>query len=103
VDSLAMTTRGKWVATCAIRLSASDMGVQLWDLATGNEGKRLRGATDNIHGGAVSPDGKGIAAAAADKLAWIWLREGGGAPTGDAVYSGSEDGTIRRWPIARMK
>ena len=47
---------GKWVATCAIRLSASDMGVQLWDLSTGAEGKRRRGPTDNIAGVAVSPD-----------------------------------------------
>ena len=31
---------GKWVATCATRLTTTEMGVQLWDLATGAERRR---------------------------------------------------------------
>ena len=121
VESMAIAPSGKWVATCAIRLSASDMGVQLWDLTTGKEGKSLRGPTDNISGVAVSPDGKGIAAAAADKLVWLWMREPGqplspvcikghtAAVTAvafvaaDSLLSASLDGTVRQWDLKTGK
>ncbi|QJW96862.1 serine/threonine-protein kinase [Frigoriglobus tundricola] len=121
VESLALGPTGKWVATCTIRLSASDMGVQLWDLNTGNEGKRLRGPTDNISGVAVSPDGQGIAAASADKMVWLWLREPGqplspvcikghsAAVTAvafvaaDSLISASQDGTVRQWDLKTGK
>jgi WD40 repeat protein len=120
VESLAIAPSGKWAATCAIRLSASDMGVQMWDLNTGNEGKRLRGPTDNISGVAVSPDGKGIAAASADKMVWLWLREAGGPTTAcikghtaavtgvafvaaDSLLSSSHDGTVRQWDLKTGK
>lgn len=121
VESMAIAPSGKWVATCAIRLSASDMGVQLWDISSGKEGKRLRGPTDNISGVAVSPDGKGIAAAAADKLVWLWVREPGqplspvcikghtGAVTSvafvasDSLLSASQDGTVRQWDLKTGK
>jgi serine/threonine protein kinase len=120
VESLAVAPSGKWVATCAIRLSASDMGVQLWDLGTGAEGKRLRGPTDNIAGVAVSPDGKGIAAASADKMVWLWLREASGPTTAcikghtaavtgvafvsaESLLSSSLDGTVRQWDLKTGK
>ena len=121
VESMAIAPSGKWVATCAIRLSASDMGVQLWDLNSGNEGKRLRGPTDNISGVAVSPDGPGIAAGSADKMVWLWLREPGkpvsaacvkghtAAVTAvafvaaDSLLSASQDGTVRQWDLKAGK
>ena len=121
VESMDVAPSGKWVATCAIRLSASDMGVQLWDLATGNEGKRLRGPTENINGVAVSPDGKGIAAASADKMIWLWVREPGQPLTPacirghaaavtavafvatDSLLSASLDGTVRQWDLKTGK
>jgi WD40 repeat protein len=120
VESMAIAPSGKWVATCSIRLSASDMGVQLWDLKSGTEGKRLRGPTDNIGGVAVSPDGMGIAAGSADKLVWLWLRDASGpvtacvkghtaAVTGvafvaaDSLLSSSLDGTVRQWDLKTGK
>jgi serine/threonine protein kinase len=121
VESLALAPSAKWVATCAIRLSASDMGVQLWDLSTGAEGKRRRGPTDNISGVAVSPDGQSIAAASADKMVWLWQREPGqpvsaacmkghtAAVTGvafvtaDSLVSSSQDGTVRQWDLKTGK
>jgi tRNA A-37 threonylcarbamoyl transferase component Bud32 len=121
VESIAMASNARWAATCAIRLSAADMGVQLWDLNTGAEKKRLRGPTDNIHGVAISPDGQGIAAASADKMVWLWLREPGqplspvcisghtAAVAGvafvanDSLLSGSHDGTVKQWDLRKGK
>jgi eukaryotic-like serine/threonine-protein kinase len=121
VESMAIAPSGRWAATCAIRLSASDMGVQLWDLNSGKEGKRLRGPTDNITGVAVSPDGMGIAAGSADRMVWLWMREPGmplspacikghtGSVTAvafvatDSLISASHDGTVRQWDLKTGK
>ena len=121
VESMAIAPSGKWVATCSIRLSTSDMGVQLWDLNTGVEGKRRRGPTDNISGVAVSPDGQSVAAASADKMVWLWQREPGqpvsaacikghtAAVTGvafvsaESLLSSSHDGTVRQWDLKTGK
>lgn len=121
IEHLAIAPSGKWVATCAIRLSAADMGVQLWDLGTGHQGRALRGPTDNIHGVGVSPDGQGIAAASADKMVWLWLREAGKPTsavcikghtaavtavafvTADSLLSASADGTVRQWDLKTGK
>jgi WD40 repeat protein len=121
VESVAVAPSGKWVATCSIRLSASDMAVQMWDLGTGKEGKRLKGPTDNISGVAVSPDGMGIAAASADKLVWVWMREPGQPLTpacvkghtaavtavafvaADSLLSAGADGTVRQWDLKTGK
>ncbi|AMV23309.1 Serine/threonine-protein kinase PknB [Gemmata sp. SH-PL17] len=120
IEHLVIAPTGKWAATCAIRLSASDMGVQLWDLNTGSEGKRFRGPTDNISGVAISPDGKGVAAASADKMVWLWLRDATGPTTAcikghtgavtavafvatDSLLSSGVDGTVRQWDLKTGK
>jgi WD40 repeat protein len=120
VESLAIAPTGKWAATSAIRLSASDMGVQLWDIEKGTERKRLRGPTDNICGVAISPDGKGIAAGSADKLVWLWLTDASGPTTAcvkghtgtvtavafvaaDSLLSASADGTVKQWDLKTGK
>ena len=121
VEHLAIAPSGKWAATCAIRLSAADMGVQLWDLNTGVEGRRFRGPTDNIAGVAVSPDGRGIAAGSADKMVWLWVREPGKPTTpvcikghtggvtavafvaADSLLSAGTDGTVRQWDLKTGK
>ncbi|MCS6864675.1 MAG: serine/threonine-protein kinase [Gemmataceae bacterium] len=120
VETMALAPSGKWLATSAIRLNASDMGVQLWDLATGQERKRLHGPTDNIYGVAISPDGQAIAAGSADKIVWLWLRDASGPTTAcvrghtatvsavafvaaDSLLSASHDGTVRQWDLKTGK
>src|SRR5205807_2374696 len=79
------------------------------------------GPTDNIAGVAISPDGKGIAAASADRLVWLWLQEPGkplspvcikghtAAVTAvafvaaDSLLSSSLDGTVRQWDLKTGK
>src|SRR5439155_9266102 len=41
VDHMALAPGGKWAATFATRLTTSEMGVQLWELTTGAERRRL--------------------------------------------------------------
>jgi WD40 repeat protein len=121
VEQLAIAPGGKWAASCSVRLTASEMGVQLWDIATGAERRRLRGPHDNIRCVAISPDGKRIAAGGADKMIWLWSVENGGATTlrlkghtaavtgvvfpraVDSLLTASQDGTIRQWNLASGK
>jgi eukaryotic-like serine/threonine-protein kinase len=120
VDHLALAPGGKWVATCATRLTTSEMGVQLWDLASGAERRRLRGPAENIRCVAISPDGKGIAAGANDSMVWVWSSDQSGPKTfcmkghsgpvtglwftsADSLLSASTDGTVRQWDLRSGK
>jgi len=120
VDHLALAPNGKWVATCATRLTTSEMGVQLWDLATGAERRRLRGPAENIRCVAISPDGKGIAAGSNDSMVWVWssdqagpktfcMKGHAGAVTGvwfitpESILSTGMDGTVRQWDLRTGK
>ncbi|HJZ58985.1 MAG TPA: serine/threonine-protein kinase [Gemmataceae bacterium] len=117
VEQLAIAPGGRSAASCSVRLTASEMGVQLWDITTGTERRRLRGPHDNIRCVAISPDGKRIAAGGADKMVWIWSAEPTGTTTlwlkghtavvsgvvfarsPDSLLTASQDGTIRQWDL----
>jgi serine/threonine protein kinase len=120
VDHLALAPNGKWAATCATRLTTKEMGVQLWDLATGAERRRLRGPAENIRCVAISPDGKGIAAGANDSMVWVWSTDQAGPKTfcmkghagpvtglwfitPDSLLSAGADGTVRQWEVRTGK
>jgi eukaryotic-like serine/threonine-protein kinase len=120
VDHLALAPGGKWAATCGTRLTTSEMGVQLWDLASGAERRRLRGPAENIRCVAISSDGKSIAAGANDNMVWVWstdqsgpktvcMKGHTGAVTGlwfvssDSLLSASADGTVRQWELRTGK
>jgi hypothetical protein len=120
VDHLALAPGGKWAATCATRLTTAEMGVQLWDLTTGAERRRLRGPAENIRCVAISPDGKSIAAGANDSMVWVWSSDPTGPKTfcmkghagavtglcfvaGDSLLSAGVDGTVRQWDLRTGK
>jgi hypothetical protein len=120
VEHMALAPNGKRVATCATRLTTDEMGVQLWDLATGAEQRRLRGPAANVRCVAISPDSKAIAAGADDSMVWVWMADAGGpktfcmkghagAVTGvwftspDSLLTAGQDGTVRQWDLRTGK
>jgi hypothetical protein len=121
VEQMASAPNGRWLASCATRLTLPEMRVQVWDTATGTEHGRLKGARDNYRCVAVSPDGKRVAAGSADHSTWVWsfepdgpkpLRLGGHTAavtgvafsrTGDTLLTAGADGTVRQWDVATGK
>jgi tRNA A-37 threonylcarbamoyl transferase component Bud32 len=120
VEQLVIAPGGKRAATCAIRLTTEEMGVQLWDLATGTEQRRLRGPADNIRCVAISPDSKAIAAGADDSMIWLWTSDASGPKTvcmkghkgpvtgvvfvaADSLLTAGADGTVRQWDLKTGK
>jgi hypothetical protein len=115
IKDLCLSPNGKWAATCALRLFRSDMVVQLWDLATAKERRRLKGHTDTICCVAIAPDGRRVAAGSADKTIRVWavdlptstsiclqghtdqVSSLSFLPGGDALISASHDGSVRLW------
>jgi WD40 repeat protein len=91
------------------------MVVQLWDLASGSERRRLKGHTDSIYCVAITPDGRRVAAGSADQTVRIWALDQPGSPSlclkghsgqvssvvflpgGDSLLSGGHDGLVRLW------
>lgn len=121
VEQLTLAPNGKWAATCSTRLTLQEMRVQIWDVSSGTEHGRLRGAADNYKCVAISPDGKRVAAGNADRSVWVWsfdadkpktiqLKGHTGAVTGvsfartaDSVLTASQDGTVRQWDLTTRK
>ncbi|MCS7021248.1 MAG: serine/threonine protein kinase [Gemmataceae bacterium] len=120
VEQMAIAPTGRWAATCAIRLSPEEMGVQLWDLHNGQERRRLRGPADNVLAVAISPDATTIAAGTHDGFLWIWsidpkgpqtycLRGHEGPITGlcfvgpDSLLSTGQDGCLCQWELSTGK
>jgi tRNA A-37 threonylcarbamoyl transferase component Bud32 len=120
VDAMALAPNGKRVATCATRLTTGEMGVQLWDLSTGAEQKRLRGPAANVRCVAISQDSKAIAAGADDSMVWVWMADATGPKTfcmkghagsvtamcfvaPESLLTAGADGTVRQWDVRSGK
>ena len=106
---------GKWAASCALRLFPSDMVVQLWDLATGAERRRLAGIGKNLTCVALTLDGRKVAAGSEDGSVRLWTLDPPGTPSltlrghteavsdvkftpdGGMLLSVGLDGTMRQW------
>ena len=115
VEGVCLAPNGKWAASCSLRLFQQEIGVQLWDLASGSQRRRLRGPTDTVRCVAIAPDGRRVAAGSADRTVRVWALEQPGAaalclkghtdlvsgvlflPAGDGLLSASHDGTVRQW------
>ncbi|VTT97274.1 protein kinase : Serine/threonine protein kinase OS=Singulisphaera acidiphila (strain ATCC BAA-1392 / DSM 18658 / VKM B-2454 / MOB10) GN=Sinac_2851 PE=3 SV=1: Pkinase: WD40: WD40: WD40: WD40: WD40 [Gemmataceae bacterium] len=120
VDGMVLSPNGKRFATCATRLTTSEMGVQLWDLTTGAEQRRLRGPAANVRCVAISQDSKAIAAGADDSMVWLWVADASGPRTfcmkghsgpvtalwfvaPESLLSAGMDGTVRQWDLRSGK
>jgi WD40 repeat protein len=120
VESMALAPNGKRVATCATRLTTAEMGVQLWDLETGAEQRRLRGPAANVRCVSISQDSKAIAAGSDDNMIWVWMADATGPKTfcmkghtnsvtgiwfvsPESLLSASTDGTVRQWDLRAGK
>ena len=101
--------------------AGNDHTVRLWDAATGECLRVLRGHTDEVFAAVFHPDGSRIASAGRDRVIRIWDAASGAevarlaghtnyvfslafSPDGATLVSGSGDYSVRFWdtfPVAR--
>jgi len=106
-----VSSDGRQITTCGY----DDKTIKVWDLASGEELRILRGHNGFIYALAVSPDGKHIASGGDEKIIKVWdaqtgveiatLRGHRGtvwtlafSPDGKQIASGSDDG-IKLWDV----
>src|SRR5262249_6887617 len=117
VNSVGLGPGAKWAASCALRLFERDMVVQLWDVASGSERRRLKGHTKDVRCLAIAPDGRRVAAGGDDQTIPLWAIDQTGSPSvclrghtgpvyavafltdGASLLSGGGDGTVRLWDV----
>ena len=108
VSSVAFSSDGKYVVS-----ASRDKTVRLWDVAGGQEVKKMEGHTDAVTSVAFSSDGKYVVSASWDKTVRLWDVAGGQevkmeGHTADVssvafssdcnyVVSASVDKTVRLW------
>lgn len=115
VQSLAYSTQGSLLVS-----GGADKTVRLWSLASLDQLRSYRGASDFISAVAISPDGKQVAAASLDGSIRVWSTSSSrlkrrytghkGAvtsiafsPDGSRLVSGGADGTVRLWDTDRRR
>ena len=72
VHGVAFAPDGKTLAT-----ASSDRLVRLWDAASGQERRSLRGHLGNVSSVAFAPDGKTLASGSRDQTARLWVAASG--------------------------
>jgi WD40 repeat protein len=97
-------------------LLGSEDTIQLWDLHTGAQLRRLEGHTNWVRSLSVLPGGKQVLSSSDDRSLRLWSLDSGAEigrylghqgwvktaiilPDGRRAVSGSEDGTIRVWDL----
>jgi dipeptidyl aminopeptidase/acylaminoacyl peptidase len=112
ITCLAFSPDGKRLAE-----ASRDGTVGLWDLAAGNEERRLTGHEGRVWSVAFSPDGKTLLTGARDQTVRLWDAASGRelrlmdghqseiegvaySPDGRLVAAGARDGQVRVWSAA---
>jgi RNA polymerase sigma factor (sigma-70 family) len=99
-------------------VAPADIGLRLWELATGREVRRFNSGSGDIRAAVISPDGKTLAAAAHDTVLlwelasgkqrgrfsghreWVWSLAF--SPDGRLLASGSLDYTALVWDVTGL-